>query len=603
MAFTALSKGAVIKLTNGDKPDSPIFQCIAIKKLQSDGKLRHRLLLSDGDHSFGTTMLATQLNPLVAEDKLNQFSIVKMSKYQCTKVHGDKLVVICIGIDILHCGKEVGSKIGDPIPVGTQSTQPSAPKKPTPNPVTNNHKPPVNNMESPKPTGKMPFSSGSAPTTPGGSATKVVPIQGLTPYQNRWTIRARVTNKGGIKEWKNNRGEGKLFNFTVCDQSGDIRITCFNEEATKFFDVIEPNKVFLVSNATLKPANAQYNNTSHDYEMTLRRDSVVSLCQEAESDLVPKLNYDFVPIKNLSEKVGKFVDVIGIVKEIDELQTVMIRSQNRETSVRKFFLVDQSNAQIRCTLWGKEAEDFEGSGNPVISFRGARISDYGGCSLSTTGGTTMTVNPDVSEAHTLKQWFAAGGGSQNVESLSSEAARGSAANWKTLSEIKEENLGYGEKPDYVTSKVTILYCKKENSLYQACPKEDCNKKVIDLSNGQYRCEKCNTTTDNFKYRMIMNVHVADEYDSQWVTIFPEQGELLVGMTSQELGELKDNDENAFEMALRKIYFTSYFMKFRVKAERFNDEQRIRVSAVNLSPISYSEYNKKLKDDLQRLVQE
>lgn len=41
-----------------------------------------------------------------------------------------------------------------------------------------------------------------------------------------------------------------------------------------------------------------------------------------------------------------------------------------------------------------------------------------------------------------------------------------SANWKTLSEIKSENLGSGEKPDYVTAKVTVLYCKKENVLYQ-----------------------------------------------------------------------------------------------------------------------------------------
>ena len=32
----------------------------------------------------------------------------------------------------------------------------------------------------------------------------------------------------------------------------------------------------------------------------------------------------------------------------------MIKSQNREASIRKFTLVDQSNAQIRVTLWGNE---------------------------------------------------------------------------------------------------------------------------------------------------------------------------------------------------------------------------------------------------------
>jgi len=47
-------------------------------------------------------------------------------------------------------------------------------------------------------------------------------------------------------------------------------------------------------------------------------------------------------------------DVIGVVKSVDDLSTIMIRSQNREAKVRKFMLVDQSGAEIRVTLWGNE---------------------------------------------------------------------------------------------------------------------------------------------------------------------------------------------------------------------------------------------------------
>merc|ERR1719427_103781 len=139
-----------------------------------------------------------------------------MKKYQCTKVHGDKLVVICIDLDVVHCGNEVGKRIGDPLPVGGGPvTQASAQEKMAPKSVPK----PMNNMQSPKPSAKVQaFGGNSGPTTPGGSATRVVPIQGLTPYQNRWTIRARVTNKGQMKEWSNSRGTGKLFSFTVSDQ-------------------------------------------------------------------------------------------------------------------------------------------------------------------------------------------------------------------------------------------------------------------------------------------------------------------------------------------------------------------------------------------------
>ena len=65
------------------------------------------------------------------------------------------------------------------------------------------------------------------------------------------------------------------------------------------------------------------------------------------------------------------------------------------------------------------------------------------------------------------------------------------------------------------------------------------------------------------------INIADEYDNQWVTCFQEQGELMLGITSNELGKLKEGDEQGYEGALRKIYFKSYFMKMRVKNDRFN----------------------------------
>jgi hypothetical protein len=51
-----------------------------------------------------------------------------------------------------------------------------------------------------------------------------LPISGLNPYQSRWTIKARATNKGEIRRWTNARGEGKLFSFDLLDaRGGEIR--------------------------------------------------------------------------------------------------------------------------------------------------------------------------------------------------------------------------------------------------------------------------------------------------------------------------------------------------------------------------------------------
>jgi hypothetical protein len=61
----------------------------------------------------------------------------------------------------------------------------------------------------------------------------------------RWTIRGRVTQKSAIRTWSNSRGEGKLFNIVLVDESGEIRATAFTQEVEKFYNLIEVNKVIM----------------------------------------------------------------------------------------------------------------------------------------------------------------------------------------------------------------------------------------------------------------------------------------------------------------------------------------------------------------------
>ena len=63
---------------------------------------------------------------------------------------------------------------------------------------------------------------------------------------------------------------------------------------------------------------------------------------------------------------------------------------------------------------------------------------------------------------------------------------GSNAVYKTFEEVKREGLGSSSQADYYTCKAVVALVRKENIMYMACPGENCNKKVNDMSNGLYR---------------------------------------------------------------------------------------------------------------------
>lgn len=71
-----------------------------------------------------------------------------------------------------------------------------------------------------------------------------------------------------------------------------------------------------------------------------------------------------------------------------------------------------------------QAEEFDGSSNPVLAVKGARVSDFGGCSLSLINSSTLQINPDIPEAFRLRGWFDNDGKTADTVSISGQRMSG-----------------------------------------------------------------------------------------------------------------------------------------------------------------------------------
>lgn len=594
-------------------PPNPIVQILGIKKLAAGpgGQDRYRLVLSDGIDFYTSAMLGTQLNDMVHDDMVEVKAVIQMNRYTCNVVQKTRKIIVVLELTVVQKAAEVEGKIGEPTQlsdlVEDQAQMKAVIKQES---VGNNNQPPKpysngfkktsnSNAYTNQPPPKQSFYGSNTSQT---TTKNVFPISSLTPYQNRWTIQARVTNKAAIRHYSNAKGQGKLFSFDLVDQSGEIRATGFNDVVDKYYDMLEQGKVYYITKASLKPANKQYSSLRNDYEMSLNNDTIIELCEEA-CDL-PQLQFNFKRIKDI-EQVNKdsLIDVIGVVKSTTDVTQITTRTTNKQVSKREVTLVDQSGAAINATLWGGEAENFEEyvGKNPVIAIKGAKVSDFGGRSLSILGSSVFHINPDVPESHELKGWFDNGGASEQTASLSGQRMDGmSGGVYKTIAQIKDENLGMGEKADYFNLRAYCVFSKKENCMYQACPSAECNKKVTE-DNGQYRCEKCDRTYPDFKYRMILSSNISDFTGNQWITSFQESAEVILGVTAEQLGNYKDSeDQEKFESIFKEAAFKPFVFKLRAKMESYQDDVRLKCSSVSAMPMNFKQESKRLIEEIKKL---
>ncbi|XP_041979266.1 replication protein A 70 kDa DNA-binding subunit [Aricia agestis] len=591
-----LSEGSLEVIMNGGDYNKPVMQVLGSKKIQGSGaNERFRLLVSDGKHSHSFAMLATQLNDKLITGELSDYSVVQIDRFVTSLLKntgkGEKRVMIILDITILAPGSEIGKKLGNP-QTWTEESAAQAPAS-APNPA-------------PKPAPALSSIPKLAPTPSLDSSmlnTQMThPIAHLSPYQNKWVIKARVMSKSAIRHWSNARGEGKLFSMDLCDESGEIRATAFKNECDKFYDMIQVDKVYYISRCQLKTANKQFSSLKNDYEMTFTADTVVAECME-DSSAVPSIKFEFMPINEIANKnPDTLLDVIGVCKMAADVQELTARSTGKLLKKREVTLVDSSGGAISLTLWGNDAEKFDGSSNPVVAAKGARLTEFNSSkSLSCLASTMLRINPDLPEAHKLKGWYDNGGADMEIVNISARSGNyGGGGEWLTFGEAAAKQLGAGERGDSFTLLGALTFTFADNAVYRACPADGCNKKLVDQENGLFRCEKCNRDYPNFKHRLLLAATVSDPTGDQRVTAFNEAAESILGKPASEVGKLLDYDKAAYAQLFDEVKFKTYVFKLRTKMETYSDEARLKTIVMAASPVDYKDVNARLIKSIKAL---
>ncbi|XP_034903514.2 uncharacterized protein [Populus alba] len=149
---------------------------------------------------------------------------------------------------------------------------------------------------------------------------------------------------------------------------------------------------------------------AHDVVIDLKFNTKITGI-EAITPSVPRYYFNFIDYAHIMTKSKSsriLTDVLGRLKALQPLEQVMVRGQTLENK-REFMLENIHGEELRITLWGDSARDFDGLAlhnlpSPVIiAFAGFRVTEFKGKpNLNSTAASLWYFNPDIPECLAYK---------------------------------------------------------------------------------------------------------------------------------------------------------------------------------------------------------
>ncbi|CAF5184455.1 unnamed protein product, partial [Rotaria magnacalcarata] len=182
------------------------------------------------------------------------------------------------------------------------------------------------------------------------AALEVIPVAQISALVSKnVAIEGRVICKSELCRFAN--GKGKFFTFDVADSSSEIRCKVFNDITDMFVELIVVGQAYHLTNFTINRSNKQYNHLPHDFEINLKKNSVI---YQISGDAFKNVNISFnvVKISSISlSDVGRSVDLSVTIKSIGDVENLYVQ-KNNSYSNRRIVMVSDDSADINIVFWG-----------------------------------------------------------------------------------------------------------------------------------------------------------------------------------------------------------------------------------------------------------
>ncbi|XP_061169995.1 replication protein A 70 kDa DNA-binding subunit-like [Saccostrea echinata] len=358
------------------------------------------------------------------------------------------------------------------------------------------------------------------------------------------TFLATVKARTQVRVWSRNKSTGKIMTGILMDRSGSIDFVCWTEGAMKFDGILKENLTYKFIKAKSVFAKENYSKTKHCCQIILDKNSEI---EEVESEpLVSPI--DITPIAELASKENQQkVTVVGKVLAIPQAE----RLGSTGVDIVKVRIQDNSGT-IQLSLMGNEIKNCNFSINDVLLLENAELRIYGmlRCLQGSTG--IRTVNPSDRDY----TQYMPGPDSPNIDLSPGK----NAPKEKTVITLNKDE---GRQKIHCS----VLETNLRECTYERCPKVSCRSRVVCLSNGLYRCNKCESDYFVATTGVRLILHISQEKNNEKkIVMFNDMAEQFTEKSAAQLLVLEEVDILSLEKALMSNQY-----KFTLSPAKSNSE--------------------------------
>ncbi len=363
------------------------------------------------------------------------------------------------------------------------------------------------------------------------SASETLNISQLEEGMNNIDVLGAVKQVFSPRKFEKNGKKGMLNNLVIADESGEIRVTVWNQDVEK----LEKLKIEKGTRILLKNCYVGAYNEKPQLNLGFNGE-IIAEPEEAKGKKLPEVEAKTVKISELKEGMNNADVKVRVLRVYEETG---FEKEGREGKVRNFEIGD-GTGKVRATAWNDLSEAV------------GKLEQ--GQAVKIEGGYTKKGLKGDMELHlgwSARVFPIDGKDIPALEKLTDEKIEK-----KKIADLKE-----GDK--FVEIEGEIISVQPGKLFYKVCP--TCGTKVQQMDSGLV-CEQCGEVKDA-GINLVVGVRVEDGSGQIDLAGFGLAAEKLIGLSKQEFREREEKEDvekifNELEKELikKKIKSSGYVRK-------------------------------------------